>query len=183
MSKVGNNPIKVPATVIVDFKGQQVIIKGKEGQVELVLPKELSTKRDGDILTIQRKSDKKMVKALHGLFRSLIANGIIGVEKLWEKRLEVVGTGFNVKLEGEDLILKVGFSHMVIFKKVQGIKYAVEGNNKIVVMGTNKQLVGQVAYQIKSIKKPDVYKGKGIRYDGEILKLKPGKKAKMTTTG
>lgn len=181
MSKVGNNPIKVPSTVTVDLKDHHVIIKGKEGQVEFAFPKELSLKREGDILMVQRKSDNKMIKAIHGLFRSLIANGIIGVEKLWEKRLEIVGTGFNVKLQGEDLVIKVGFSHPVIFKKTEGIKYAVEGNNKIIVKGTDKQLVGQVAYQIKCIKQPDVYKGKGIRYQGEVIKLKPGKKAKMAT--
>ncbi len=181
MSKVGNNPIKIPSSVTIDLKDQQIIIKGKEGQIELIFPSELSIKKDGDILTLQRKSDSKKVKSIHGLFRSLIANLIAGTEKLWEKRLEIVGTGFNVKFQGEDLILKVGFSHPVIFKKKEGVKYMVEGNNKIVIQGINKQLVGEVAHQIKSIKKPDVYKGKGIRYEGEIIKLKPGKKAKMAT--
>lgn len=183
MSKVGNNPIKVPTTVTVTQKDHEVIIKGKEGEFKLVFPKELSLKQDGDTLIIGRKTDRKTVKSLHGLFRSLIANGIVGVEKLWEKRLEVVGTGFNVKLQGEDLFLKVGFSHPVIYKKVEGIIFTVEGTNKIIVKGKDKQLVGEIANQIKSIKKPDVYKGKGIKYEGEKLKIKPGKKAKVATTG
>lgn len=183
MSKVGNNPIKVPATVTVVQQGHQVVIKGKEGEIKFTFPKELTLKQDGDILIIERKADRKVIKSLHGLFRSLVANGIIGVEKPWEKRLEVVGTGFNVKLQGEDLALKVGFSHPVVYKKVEGVRFTVEGTNKISIKGKDKQLVGEIANQIKSIKKPDVYKGKGIKYEGEKLKLKPGKKAKMATAG
>ncbi len=100
------------------------------------------------------------------------------MEKPWQKRLEVVGTGYNVKLQGEDLVFKLGYSHPVVFKKVTGIKFQVEGNNKVIIEGVDKQLVGQIAYQIKMLKKPDVYKGKGIRYEGEKLRIKPGKKAK-----
>ena len=129
-------------------------------------------------LIIKRNNNEKKVRSLHGLFRQLISNAISGVEKPWEKKLEVVGTGYTVKLQGEDLVFKIGYSHLVTFKKQPGIKYQVEGNNKVTVAGYDKQLVGQVAYQIKMIRKPDVYKGKGIRYLGEKLRIKPGKKAK-----
>lgn len=108
----------------------------------------------------------------------MINNAIVGVEKPWQKRLEVVGTGFNVKVQGNDIVFKVGYSHPVVFKSVSGVTLQVEGNNKVIISGADKQLVGQVAFQIKCIRKPDVYKGKGIRYEGEVLRIKPGKKAK-----
>lgn len=181
MSKVGENPIPVPSTITVNLKDKEVYIKGKYGEIEFVLPRVLSIKKENNILIIKRNSNSKMTKSLHGLFRSLINNGIIGVEKPWQKRLEIVGTGFNVKLQGEDLILKLGFSHLITFKKPIGIKFEVEGNNKIIISGINKQLVGEVAYQIKILKKPDPYKGKGIRYEGERLRIKPGKKVKVAT--
>jgi len=181
MSKVGQKPIIVPATVTLDIAGKEITIKGKEGEMKINYPQSLDLKKDGDKLLVERKSENREVRALHGLFRSLIANAVIGVEKPWEKRLEVVGTGFNTKMQGEELVLKVGYSHPVIFKKQPRVKYAVVGNNKIIVTGADKQLVGQIAYEIKKIKKPDVYKGKGIRYEGEHLRIKPGKKAKTAT--
>lgn len=181
MSKVGENPIIIPASVTVEIKENRLTIKGKEGEFMIDLPRKLSVKKNDSQLILERHSNNKMVHSLHGLFRSLINNGVIGVEKLWQKRLEVVGTGFNVKSQGEDLVFKLGFSHPVVFKKQIGVKYLVESNNKVVVQGINKQLVGQVAYQIKKIKKPDIYKGKGIRYEGEQIRIKPGKKAKVAT--
>ena len=135
MSKVGENPIPIPSTVTVDFKDKKVFIKGRYGEIEFILPRALAIKKENNVLMIERSSDSKMTRSLHGLFRSLINNGIIGVEKPWQKRLEIMGTGFNVKLQGEDLILKLGFSHLVTFKKQPGIKYEVEGNNKIVEIG------------------------------------------------
>jgi large subunit ribosomal protein L6 len=108
----------------------------------------------------------------------LVYNAVVGVEKQWTKALEVVGTGYNVKQQGEDVVFKVGYSHPVTFKKQEGVSYKVEGNNKVVVSGIDKQLVGQVAYQMKLVRKPDAYKAKGVRYEGEVIKTKPGKKAK-----
>jgi large subunit ribosomal protein L6 len=153
-------------------------VKGPTGEITVELPEELTLVREGETLTVKRNNEKNDTKALHGLFRSILSNAVNGVSKSWEKRLEVVGTGFNVKLQGEDLVFKVGYSHSVTFKKVAGVKFQVEGNNKVIVAGADKQLVGQVAYQIKLIRKPDVYKGKGIRYEGERIKIKAGKKAK-----
>ncbi len=178
MSKIGNKTIDIPASVSVSVNERMIDVKGPEGTLSVEVPKTISVEKTDTSLTLSRKTEAKYVKALHGLYRQLISNAVEGVVKPWQKRLEIVGTGFNVKMQGEDLSLKVGYSHQVVFHKVDGVKYAVEGNNKIIVSGVDKQLVGQVAHKIKMVRKPDPYKGKGIRYEGEQLKLKPGKKAK-----
>jgi len=178
MSKIGEKPIILSNAVTLIIDGNKVSIKGSQGEISFDVPKEITLVREENNLIIKRKNNEKKTKSLHGLYRQLISNAIIGVEKPWEKKLEVVGTGYTVKLQGEDLVFKIGYSHLVTFKKQPGIKYQVEGNNKVTVMGRDKQLVGQIAYQIKMIRKPDVYKGKGIRYLGEKLRIKPGKKAK-----
>ncbi len=180
MSKIGNKPITVPETVNVAVEKTLIIVKGKEGELKIKLPSFLEIVREGNILKLICKSQEKKAVSQQGLFRQLIFNAISGVEKPWEKRLEVVGTGYSCKMQEEDLVLKLGYSHPVIFKKITGVKYQVEGNNKIVVLGADKQLVGQVAYLIKLSKKPDSYKGKGVRYLGEKIKLKPSKKVKAT---
>ncbi len=178
MSKIGEKPITVPNEVQIEIIANKCKIKGKEGEVQITIPKELQIEQKNGEVNLRTKSTDKKSKSLHGLYRNLIANAISGVQKPWEKRLEVSGTGYNVKLQDEDLVFKVGYSHPVSFFKVSGIKFQVEGNNQILISGVDKQLVGQVAHQIRVIKKPDVYKGKGIKYEGEILKLKPGKKTK-----
>lgn len=180
MSKIGEKAINIPESVQIEIKDNSAFIKGKLGELNIKVPKELQVTKDQNTVKVKRMAENRKVKALHGLYRSLIANAVSGVEQAWTKRLEVVGTGYNVKLQGEDLVFKVGYSHQVTFKKVDGVQFQVEGNNKAIISGVDKQLVGQVAYQIKLIKKPDVYKGKGIRYEGEKLRIKPGKKAKTT---
>ncbi len=181
MSKIGNNPIKIPSSVQLTVDGERVNVKGSQGELNFLIPRGLKVKRVEEKLLVERNGEGKKIKSMHGLFRQLIFNAVTGVETPWQKKLEVVGTGFNVKLQGEDLVFKVGYSHPVIFKKIANLVYKVEGNNRAVVSGVDKQLVGQVAHQIKILKKPDAYKGKGIRYAGEVLKLKPGKKVKTTT--
>ncbi len=178
MSKIGEKPVTLSSVVSLNIEGNNVLIKGPQGEMSFVVPKELTLVRVENNLTIKRRNNEKKIRSIHGLYRQLISNAVVGVEKVWEKKLEVVGTGFTVLLRGEDLVFKIGYSHPVIFKKQPGIKYQVEDNNKVTVAGHDKQLVGQVAYQIKMIRKPDVYKGKGIRYLGEKLRIKPGKKAK-----
>jgi len=178
MSKIGNKIIEIPEKTTVDLKEQEVLIKGANGELKIVLPKSLEIIKENNLLKIKRKSDDKKIKSLHGLYRQLIYNAILGVEKLWEKRLKLVGTGYQVKLENNNLIFKVGYSHPVVFKSKEGIILKVEGNDTVIVQGVDKQKVGEIAYQIKMIKKPDVYKGKGIRYQDEKLRIKPGKKAK-----
>lgn len=183
MSKVGEKPISLGEKVSITIDKKKAIIEGPEGKIGIVIPSEIDIEITDRTLLIKRKDDSKKAKSLHGLYRQLIANAIVGVEKPWQKHLEVVGTGYNVQLKGEDLVFKLGYSHPVLFKKVPGIKFQVEGGNKIIVEGVDKQLVGQVAYQIKMLKKPDVYKGKGIRYKDEKLRIKPGKKVKGGTVG
>jgi large subunit ribosomal protein L6 len=178
MSKIGEKVITISNAVNVTIADNKITIKGPLGEMSFDVPKELALNRKENQLIIERKNNDKKIRSLHGLYRQLISNAIVGVEKAWEKKMEVVGTGYTVKLQGEDLVFKIGYSHLVTFKKQPGIKYLVEGNNKVTVSGCDKQLVGQVAYQIKMIRKPDVYKGKGIRYLGEKLRIKPGKKAK-----
>ncbi len=183
MSKIGEKTITLAEGTKVEIHNKLVKVIGKEGEMQVEVPKELTVELNENQVSVKRKRDDKKAKAMHGLVRSLIANAVAGVDEPWEKTLEIVGTGFNVKMSGENLELKLGYSHPVVFKAIPGIKYQVEGNNKIVIAGADKQLVGQVAYQIKKIKKPDVYKGKGIKYEGEKLRIKPGKKAKTTTEG
>lgn len=178
MSKIGQKQIVVSTEVNVNIDKKVVSVKGPIGELTIILPNKLEVIKEGNNLVVKRNGEDKKTKSVHGLFRQLIDNAIIGVEKPWEKRLKVVGTGFNVKLDKEDLVFKIGYSHPVVFKKREGLKYQVIGNNIAVVSGADKQLVGEVAYQIKMIKKPDVYKGKGIQYEGEKLRIKPGKKAK-----
>lgn len=178
MSKIGQKQIEVSSAVTAEVTQNKIHIKGPLGQVSIELPNGLEATKKENVISIKRLKEDKKTKSLHGLYRQLIYNAVTGAEKAWEKRLEVVGTGYNVKMQGEDLIFKLGYSHPSLFKKVPGISYKVEGNNKVVVSGSDKQLVGQVSYQIKSLRKPDAYKGKGIRYEGEILRIKPGKKAK-----
>lgn len=178
MSKIGNSPIKVPSNVKVEILESEVVVTGSRGVLSINTPHYLVVTVESDVINISRNSDGKRQKSNHGLYRSLISNAVIGVDKGWLKKLEIVGTGYNVKLQGADLNFRLGYSHPVVFKPQKGIQLSVEGNNIVVISGCDKQLVGEVAQQIKSLKKPDPYKGKGIRYLGEYVKLKPGKKAK-----
>lgn len=180
MSKIGQKAIPVSGSVQLTIQDNAILVKGPKGEMKVVFPGNISVVKENDTLIVKRDGNSTKSKADHGLFRSLIANAVSGVENLWTKNLEVVGTGFNVKLQGQDLIFKIGYSHPVIFKKIEGITYQVDGNNKCIVSGIDKQLVGQTAFQIKLLRKPDVYKGKGIRYEGEVVRIKPGKKAKTT---
>lgn len=180
MSKIGQQSITVSPSVNIEITDKTIVVKGQKGQMSITVPHFLAIARDGDILTVTRQNDSKRQKASHGLYRSLIANAVFGVEKEWEKQIEVVGTGFNVKPQGSGIVLKLGLSHVIDFQPPKEVKITVEGNNIIIVSGADKQQVGEVAQQIKSIKKSDPYKGKGLRYKGEVIKLKPGKKAKTT---
>ncbi|GAB4219039.1 MAG: 50S ribosomal protein L6 [Candidatus Microgenomates bacterium] len=178
MSKIGIKPIEVSQDVTVAINENLISIKGPLGELSYNLPTVLTVEKQDNFIIVKRLKEDKKSKSLHGLYRQLIYNAVLGVKKLWEKQLKIVGTGYNAKLDKEDLVLKLGYSHPVVFKKVERIKYEVKDNTLIVVSGPDKQKVGEVAYQIKMLKKPDVYKGKGIQYVGEKLRIKPGKKAK-----
>lgn len=177
MSKIGYKPVEVLDGVDVQIATDLVTVKGPLGELTVTVPRSISIKQNEKELLLGRADDSKKVKSLHGLVRSLLNNAVVGVTKPWEKKLEVVGTGYRVKLKGKDLSFEVGLSHTVEFKEVPGIAFAVDGGS-LTISGIDKQKVGEIANKIKCIRKPDAYKGKGIRYEGEVLRLKPGKKAK-----
>lgn len=177
MSKIGNQPITISAGVTITVNPEGVSITGPKGMATVPYSKGLSIKNEAGVLTVSRSSNEKALRGVHGLVRVLISNAIKGVTEGWEKVLEIQGTGFRVALEGQKLALNLGFSHTAYFDIPTDVNIEVKGL-KIHVGGVNKQRVGEVAAQIKRLKKPDSYKGKGIRYMGERIKLKPGKKAK-----
>lgn len=183
MSRIGNAPIIVPAGVTVETSGSTVNVAGPKGALSLSADLQIIVEIEGDKVIVKRKNEQKKVKALHGLTRSLIANMIAGVTNLWSKNLELVGVGFRAQAGGNKLILNVGFSHPVEITAPSGIDFEVVDNTKIKVSGIDKQLVGQIAANIKKVRVPDVYKGKGIRYQGEYIRKKLGKSAKVGATG
>lgn len=182
MSRVGKQPVKIPAEVKVEITDSKVMVKGPKGDLELEFRREVKIEKDNDILTVKRINDTKLVRSLHGLTRTLIANMIEGVTKGFDKTLELVGVGYRAALEGESLVLKVGFSHPVKISPPEEIKFEVI-KNKIKISGIDKQKVGDVAAKLRKIRPPDSYKGKGIRYEGEKVKTKPGKAAKAVGLG
>jgi len=177
MSKIGKKPVEIPASVKVELDEKEIKFSGPVGQMNLLIPKELKIEINGDLVHILADQKIKEAKMMQGTFRQLIFNALKGVSEGWEKGLEVKGTGFKVNKEGEILVLTLGFSHPVKISPPEGIKFEVK-ENLIFVRGANKALVGLVADQIRKIYPPDAYKGKGIRYQGEKIILKPGKSAK-----
>lgn len=181
MSKIGELPIVVGQEVEVQIKDGEVFVKGPAGSINIEIPRQIEVVMQEKTISVKRRRNNSKTVALHGLIRTLINNAVVGVKNPWKKTLEVVGTGYRAKMQGEDIVFEVGYSHPVIFSKREGVSLSVEGKNKVIVSGVDRQLVGEVAKQIKMIKKPDPYKGKGLRYEGEYIKLKPGKKAKGAT--
>lgn len=183
MSRVGNAPILTPSGVTVEKTGTGVNVTGPKGTLTLNVKRGISVEIEGDKIIVKRKNDQKQIKALHGLTRNLIANMITGVTSLWSKNLELSGVGFRAQVEGNKLVLNVGFSHPVEIVAPEGVTFEVSDATKIKVSGADKQLVGQLAANIKKVKIPDVYKGKGIRYEGEYIRKKVGKSAKVGVVG
>ena len=178
MSRIGKLPITVPGGVDIKIDGQQVTVKGPKGELSLVVAEPIRVAlEDGQVL-VTRPDDERDSRALHGLTRTLINNDIVGVTEGYAKQLEVVGTGYRVQQKGTGLELALGFSHPVFFDAPEGVTLAVEGNTKISVSGISKQAVGEVAANIRKLKKPEPYKGKGIRYAGENVRRKAGKAGK-----
>lgn len=180
MSRVGAQPIKIPEGVSVTRADRRVEAKGPLGELSQLIPLEIEVKVKSGEVKLSRINDDKKAKALHGLFRTLIFNMVQGVAQGWKKELELVGVGYRAAMEGEKLVLNVGFSHPVIINPPPGIKLEAS-KNQIAVQGLDKALVGQVAAEIRAVKKPEPYKGKGIRYLGEQVRIKPGKAAKVGT--
>ena len=183
MSKIGKQPITILEGVTVKIDQNTVAVSGPLGQLNLKVRPEIKVVEENGQILVTPKNKSRMARALHGLTRTLISNMIKGVTKNFEKTLELQGVGYRVALEDQNLNLSLGFSHPVIFQPPAGIKFSVEGNNLIKISGIDKQLVGQTTALIRVIKPPDAYKGKGIRYQGEVVKLKPGKAAKTGTAG
>ena len=179
MSRIGKVPVPVPSGVDVSISGALVTVKGPKGTLEHVIPApiEVSLAEDG-ALAVTRPNDERTSRALHGLTRTLLANIITGVTEGYEKKLEIVGTGYRVTAKGSDLEFALGFSHPVVISAPEGISFAVEAPTKFSVSGIDKQQVGEVAANIRKIRKPEPYKGKGVRYAGEIVRRKAGKAGK-----
>ncbi len=177
MSRIGKLPIQVPAGVTITNDGKTISVTGPKGTLSQDLLDGITVAQDGNVLTVTRKNDEALYKARHGLIRSLINNLVVGVTSGFEKKLEVNGVGFRVALMGTNLKLNLGFSHDIIFAIPQGITITIE-QNIITVSGINKQQVGQVASEIRAFKKPEPYKGKGIKYIDERILRKSGKSGK-----
>jgi large subunit ribosomal protein L6 len=177
MSRIGKLPIQVPAGVTITNDGKTISVTGPKGTLSQDLIDGITVAQDGNVLTVTRKNDEALYKARHGLMRSLINNLVVGVTSGFEKKLEVNGVGFRVALMGTNLKLNLGFSHDIIFAIPQGITITID-QNIITVSGINKQQVGQVASEIRAFKKPEPYKGKGIKYIDERILRKSGKSGK-----
>jgi large subunit ribosomal protein L6 len=178
MSRIGRQPIAVPTEVQISIEGTHVSVKGPKGALEQDFHPDMALALEDGTLTVRRPTDERMHRSLHGLTRSLIANMVEGVTNGFEKRLEIVGVGYRAVLKGADLELALGFSHTVSVQAPDGIEFEVPAPNRITVRGIDKQLVGEVAADIRKIRKPEPYKGKGIRYEGEYVRKKAGKAAK-----
>ncbi len=178
MSRIGRLPIEIPAGVDVTIDGRTVKVKGPKGELEHTVAQPIEVSREDNAIHVTRPDDERESRALHGLTRTLIANNIIGVTEGYSKRLEVVGTGYRVQAKGQNLEFALGYSHPITVEPPAGITFQVEGNNKVTVTGIDKQAVGEVAANIRKLRKPEPYKGKGVRYEGEHVRRKAGKAGK-----
>lgn len=178
MSRIGILPITVPSDVEVNIDGSTVAVKGPKGELSHTVPSPITVvQQDGEV-TVGRPDNDRESRSLHGLTRTMIANLVEGVTKGFQKQLEIVGTGYRVLAKGSDIELSLGYSHSVPVQAPDGISFTVEGNNKLTVSGMDKQQVGEVAANIRKLRRPDPYKGKGVRYAGEVVRRKVGKAGK-----
>ncbi|MBS7182262.1 MAG: 50S ribosomal protein L6 [Eubacterium sp.] len=179
MSRIGRMPIAIPAGVTVEIaENNKVTVKGPKGELSRVLPEAMDIKLDGDQVIVTRPNDLKKNKALHGLTRTLIYNMVVGVTEGYEKKLEVNGVGYRAQKQGKKLVLSLGYSHPVEMEDPEGIETVLDGQNLITVKGIDKEKVGQYAAEIRSKRAPEPYKGKGIKYDTEVIRRKVGKTGK-----
>lgn len=178
MSRIGRLPIDIPAGVTISVDGQDVAVKGPKGELTLTVARPIEVAVEENQVLVTRPDDERDSRSLHGLTRTLINNNIIGVTQGYSKGLEVVGTGYRVAQKGTSVEFALGFSHPVLVEAPAGITLTVEGNNKLTVSGIDKQAVGEAAANIRKIRKPEPYKGKGIKYQGEQIRRKAGKAGK-----
>ena len=178
MSRIGRLPIPIPSGVDIAIDGQHVSVKGPKGELKLTVAEPIQVVKEETVLRVTRPTDEGPVRALHGLSRTLIANMVTGVTDGYRKTLEIVGVGYRVQARGSDLEFSLGFSHPVTIVPPEGISFRVEAPTRFVVEGIDKQQVGEIAAQIRKLRKPDPYKGKGVRYQGEQVRRKVGKAGK-----
>jgi large subunit ribosomal protein L6 len=179
MSRIGKSPIPVPSAVTITLDGQKVTAKGPKGSLSHEIPEPITIRQDGDRLLVERPDDTRQARSLHGLTRTLVNNMVVGVSDGFRKELEIVGVGYRATAQGSNrLELALGYSHPVRFEAPAGVDFEVPAATRISVLGIDKQLVGQVAANIRSLRKPEPYKGKGVRYAGERIIRKAGKTGK-----
>src|SRR5690554_412541 len=178
MSRIGRLPIDIPAGVDIKIDGSSVTVKGPKGELSLTVSSPIEVKLEDGQVVVSRPDDERESRSLHGLTRTLISNQIVGVTEGYSKGLEIVGTGYRVAAKGNSLEFALGFSHSITVDPPAGISFAVDGNTKLTVQGIDKQAVGEAAANIRKLRKPEPYKGKGIRYAGEVVRRKAGKAGK-----
>jgi len=178
MSRIGKRPIPVPAKVTVTIDGQHVTIKGPKGELSRVLPNEVFVEQVNGEVQVTRRDESRPARQRHGLCRTLVANMVEGVSQGFQRRLEIQGVGYRAQVQGKNLVLNMGYSHPVTIEPPPGIEFAVENNVNIIVSGIDKEIVGNTAARVRAVRKPEPYKGKGIRYQGEQVRRKAGKSGK-----
>ncbi|GAA1534632.1 MULTISPECIES: 50S ribosomal protein L6 [Brevibacterium] len=178
MSRIGKNPISVPTGVEVKIDGQDVAVKGPKGDLSVSIAEPISVSLDDGVVTVSRPDEERESRSLHGLSRTMINNMIVGVTDGYSKSLEIVGTGYRVLAKGSNLEFALGYSHSITVEPPEGISFTVDGQTKLAVHGIDKQLVGETAANIRKLRKPEPYKGKGVRYAGENVRRKVGKAGK-----
>lgn len=178
MSRIGKRPIPIPQKVTTTISGQQIVVQGPKGELSRTLPAEVEVVQDGENLLVNRRNDSRVARQRHGLSRTLVANMVEGVAQGFQRRLEIQGTGYRAQVQGRNLTLTVGYSHPVQITPPEGIQFAVENNTNVIVTGIDKEIVGNISAQIRAVRPPEPYKGKGIRYAGEAVRRKAGKAGK-----
>jgi large subunit ribosomal protein L6 len=178
MSRIGRLPIEIPSGVDITIDGQHVAVKGPKGELALTVKEPIEASKVENQVIVTRPDDERSSRSLHGLSRTLINNLIIGVTEGYKKELEIVGTGYRIASQGQGVEFQLGYSHPITVQPPEGITFTVEGNTKLVVSGIDKQAVGEVAANIRKLRKPEPYKGKGVRYAGENVRRKAGKAGK-----
>ncbi|OEX94406.1 50S ribosomal protein L6 [Corynebacterium sp. Marseille-P4321] len=178
MSRVGNAPIAIPNGVEVKVNGQNVEVKGPKGTMDLDIPAPITASVEDNEIVVSRPDDHRQNRSLHGLSRSLINNLVVGVTEGYKINMEIFGVGYRVQQKGKDLEFSLGYSHPILIEAPEGVTFSVDGNTKFAIEGTDKQQVGQIAANIRRLRKDDPYKGKGIRYEGEQIRRKVGKTGK-----
>lgn len=178
MSRIGKRPIPVPQTVTVTIDGQTVAVKGPKGELSHTLPSSIEVTQEGETLLVRRRNESRVARQMHGLSRTLVSNMVEGVSNGFQKRLEIQGVGYRAQVQDKTLSLSVGYSNPVQVNPPSGITLAVENNTNVIVSGIDKEIVGNIAAKIRDIRPPEPYKGKGIRYSGELVRRKAGKSGK-----